>query len=182
METKHCAKCNLDLDVSEFGKDKSRKSGLYSYCKKCTYKSVRHYIKKNEAHYKEYQKSYRSLHLEKLRKYARGYQKIRYKNNRELWRCYVRKRRALKRGLQSPRRNEIFSKIEKFNNLCAYCGGNYKHLDHIVPLSKGGTDAISNLLPACSSCNLSKATKSLQDWYCYQPFFSLDRFKAIINE
>jgi 5-methylcytosine-specific restriction endonuclease McrA len=28
--------------------------------------------------------------------------------------------------------------------------------DHIVPLNKGGTDAIENLQPACYECNFAK--------------------------
>lgn len=33
------------------------------------------------------------------------------------------------------------------------------HIDHIIPVSKGGQDEIENLLTACADCNLGKATR-----------------------
>jgi len=43
---------------------------------------------------------------------------------------------------------------EKFNQKCAICG-EFKKLtkDHVIPLSKGGTDYISNIQPLCKNCN-----------------------------
>jgi 5-methylcytosine-specific restriction endonuclease McrA len=49
---------------------------------------------------------------------------------------------------------------------CYYCGKRIPtkliHFDHIVPLSKGGPHSVDNLCVSCSSCNLSKSTKSVQ--------------------
>lgn len=41
---------------------------------------------------------------------------------------------------------------------CAYCGSKEKYLtvDHAVPLSKGGSNYIENILPACFWCNVKK--------------------------
>ena len=54
------------------------------------------------------------------------------------------------------------------DNRCGYCldvlpevGA---HLDHIYPLSKGGTHAIGNVIYTCPACNLSKGAKLLEDW------------------
>lgn len=49
---------------------------------------------------------------------------------------------------------------------CTYCGtkdGPF-HFDHIFPVSKGGTNAPSNLTLACEPCNLSKGSKTLTEW------------------
>ena len=39
---------------------------------------------------------------------------------------------------------------------CAYCGADWEHVDHVVPLARGGAHALANLVPACAPCNLSK--------------------------
>ena len=51
---------------------------------------------------------------------------------------------------------------------CYYCGENIPkgklHIDHIIPLSKGGAHDVSNLCCACASCNLSKSSKHPSDF------------------
>lgn len=63
--------------------------------------------------------------------------------------------------------HETYSRAEIFaayDNECVYCGAEAAHLDHVVPISKGGADAAHNLLPACANCNLSKGARSLAEW------------------
>lgn len=53
---------------------------------------------------------------------------------------------------------------------CRYCGfqghedGHNLTVDHIVPVSKGGSNAESNLNTCCFSCNSSKKNKDLDAW------------------
>lgn len=51
----------------------------------------------------------------------------------------------------------------KYNNTCPKCGLREPVIkltrDHIVPISKGGTNFISNIQPLCGSCNSSKKDK-----------------------
>lgn len=48
--------------------------------------------------------------------------------------------------------------VEFHNGACAYClRSNQKlTLDHVIPLAKGGAHDVSNIVPACESCNKSK--------------------------
>lgn len=53
--------------------------------------------------------------------------------------------------------------------ICAYCGvegeKNTKWcVDHIVPLSRGGTNEPGNLTACCSPCNSSKSDRLLSEW------------------
>ena len=52
----------------------------------------------------------------------------------------------------------------RYGGTCAYCSEAATHLDHVVPLSRGGDDVESNALPACAPCNLSKGAKTLAEW------------------
>ncbi|NJR41179.1 MAG: hypothetical protein HC781_22980 [Leptolyngbyaceae cyanobacterium CSU_1_4] len=37
-------------------------------------------------------------------------------------------------------------------------------LDHVIPLSKGGSDLPGNLACACLQCNSSKSDRTVQEW------------------
>ena len=55
--------------------------------------------------------------------------------------------------------------LERDGHACTYCGSD-KQLegDHIVPLSRGGSNAFVNLATACRPCNLSKGSKAVEEW------------------
>jgi len=56
----------------------------------------------------------------------------------------------------------ILDIYDKQNGLCFYCNipvNNSYHLDHYMPISKGGTNEKDNLVVACRFCNLSKKDK-----------------------
>ena len=47
---------------------------------------------------------------------------------------------------------------------CIYCGSPSKHVDHVIPLSRGGNHSVGNLAPACQECNLAKGSKLVSEW------------------
>lgn len=57
------------------------------------------------------------------------------------------------------------ARVDYFGGLCSYCHeAPFEHLDHAIPVSRGGTSWPSNLRPACSQCNLSKWTKTWKEF------------------
>ena len=50
---------------------------------------------------------------------------------------------------------ESLHKFTKFK--CIYCGKPSESLDHLHPMSKGGTSKTSNCVPCCLSCNGKKS-------------------------
>ena len=61
-------------------------------------------------------------------------------------------------------------KLEYLENRCQCCGTTeHITIDHIVPLSRGGTNAVSNLQPLCRSCNCRKGNKYEGDVLALQP-------------
>ena len=59
---------------------------------------------------------------------------------------------------KTKRRQISFSIKKRFWVLpCTVCGVPYEtHVDHIIPLARGGTDDLKNLQPLCAACNLRK--------------------------
>ena len=47
--------------------------------------------------------------------------------------------------------------LERYGHKCAYCGatGNLE-ADHRIPICRGGSNCIENILPACRRCNRTK--------------------------
>ena len=72
----------------------------------------------------------------------------------------MKKRKALSRKI----RFEVF-KRDRF--ACIYCGKKAPEalleVDHILALSNGGTDEITNLVSACDDCNRGKAARLLEE-------------------
>lgn len=47
---------------------------------------------------------------------------------------------------------------------CAYCAGPATSIDHVVPVSQGGTHDRRNLVPACARCNSLKGKRTPAQW------------------
>ncbi len=94
------------------------------------------------------------------------------KDNPEKVSDWCRKRRARKNnaeGQHSPA--EVTDLFARQRGLCASCKSklsvrkpNRYHIDHIVPISKGGSDWISNIQLLCPPCNSSKKDKLPEEW------------------
>lgn len=56
--------------------------------------------------------------------------------------------------------------FKRDNYTCAYCGeiGKKFEGDHIIPISKGGTNELSNLTTACRKCNRQKKDKLVSEF------------------
>jgi hypothetical protein len=81
---------------------------------------------------------------------------------------------------------QVRARFDEFANRCAFCGidlmtlpKKHRHIEHVVPLVKGGPHALGNIVPACKSCNDSKRSKDVETWYRSQPFFSKTRWRKI---
>jgi hypothetical protein len=71
---------------------------------------------------------------------------------------------AKREGITKSLRFEVF-KRDSFK--CQYCGAEAPnvllHVDHIEPVSKGGTNDITNLITACEGCNNGKSNVPLSE-------------------
>jgi 5-methylcytosine-specific restriction endonuclease McrA len=77
-------------------------------------------------------------------------------------------RRALRRGAAVGRPKETLAVYALAKSSapvsCAYCGKQTgrgeRHVDHLVPLSRGGAHSAENLCVCCAACNLAKGTRT----------------------
>jgi 5-methylcytosine-specific restriction endonuclease McrA len=130
----------------------------------------------------EYRKRYYYADLEKSRAEAREKFRRIYASNPEIFRARkrawyqahkekarsqvlrrkARLRDAISPGVTPEQWTEI---LESFGRACAYCLRTDVPLerDHVEPLSRGGLDEPSNVVPACKSCNSRKCNRTLLD-------------------
>lgn len=134
----------------------------------------------------------------RMKKYKRAYyktsagkatiQRANQKWNRSpagrLWLAMAQQqRRAKQRGLPATfTEAEWESCREWFGNSCAYCGKlGSLHQEHVLPVQDGGPYSVGNIVPACGSCNSSKATCALDVWFPRQPFYTEERMMMIVT-
>lgn len=67
-------------------------------------------------------------------------------------------------------------RIDHYGNKCHYCGIGLTvstfSIDHVIPISKGGTDVRENKVSCCRFCNTIKADMSLEE---FRPIFFLKK-------
>lgn len=187
---KQCSKCNLIKPYQDYYKKSDNKDGHMSYCKKCDIArrskwnadnrekaraQDRKYYANNPEKRKQKNHIYRKNNATKIITYSRDYyyknkkakneqNKKWYKEHPEKSRDKYNKRRAAKM------QNGKFYVTPKFlmklySSNCLVCNSNSNiEMDHVIPLTRGGTHGEGNLQPLCRSCNASKGNKTMTEW------------------
>ena len=145
-------------------------------------KQKKEYKQNNKEQIKEYAKEYRQNNKEQIKESNKEYyqnnkekvlerQREYHKNNPHKTREAERKRRALKKAnVHEPYTEDQV--LETYGTTCHICKEDIDlsasrssgapgweqglHIDHVIPLSKGGPDSLNNVKPAHGSCNLQK--------------------------
>lgn len=129
---------------------------------------------RNRQHYEEHreeaiakQHAYYQLHREECIAAVSHWQS----EHPEICKAIHRNRNSKKSVVGSFTPAEWLGKLEEFHNCCAYCGSptidileSALTIDHIVPLSRGGSNFIDNIVPACSRCNFEKHTMTAEEF------------------
>lgn len=171
-----CIKC-LNIYKYDFFPFYSKKS-RGNICKICLNEQKSKYRKykynNNIEYRKYYQEKVKNWIKEKrnhpeYRERFRNYNKKWKENNQEKYQEYKRTQningKAKKMGAQGKHTPTEWRELkEKFNNSCLCCNCHQDNLDsplerdHVIALSKGGTNYVSNLQVLCSDCNNNKGT------------------------
>lgn len=111
----------------------------------------------------ERNKKWRSLNLEKSRAICRQWAK----DNPLAMRAIVAKRRALLRGATGKyTKPDVLYLLKSQEGICAACScalSSY-HVDHIIPLSRGGSNGPDNIQLLCPTCNRRKSDRTMSEW------------------
>lgn len=107
-------------------------------------------------------------HREKRRNKAKEWRS----NNPEANSVYRQRRRArMKNAKGDHSSNDIKHLYEQQEGKCGYCGISIYwvvkrdvQIDHVVPISRGGSNSADNLVICCGICNASKHNKTLDEW------------------
>lgn len=115
------------------------------------------YRTKNIDQEKAYHRAYRAEHAEKIHAWKEAHRKARP----DLIQARNQRRRARKRNapINDFTAGQWRAMQSAFDHRCSYCHKRCKGKltqDHIQPLSKGGSHTLSNIIPACRSCNSKK--------------------------
>lgn len=158
---KTCGKCSTTKTVSEFYKDGSKKDGLATVCKLCKNQANKSWQIQNPGSVNAVKEKYRVANRDKTRAAVSKWQK----KNPEKVSDSNHKRRVRLLNSQSYQLSKSDMK-RLYSSSCAYCGATEDiTLDHVVPLKRGGSHGIGNLVAACRTCNSSKGAKLLVEWH-----------------
>lgn len=176
--TKRCSKCGKTKAVSEWGKNRRRRDGLQSQCKAC----MKAYREHRKEYYAEYTRQWRANNPDYGSEYYQANKDAISrkasewaKNNKDRTRAAKQRRRASKANARgSFSAHDWKQKLAYYGYKCRFCGihkndtpEGWLEADHAIPLSRGGTNWISNIVPACKSCNCSKGVKTFKEFMEY---------------
>jgi 5-methylcytosine-specific restriction endonuclease McrA len=118
----------------------------------------------NKERLAERKKVWNSMNSEKIAAQRYRWQKA----NPDRIAAYHHNRRALALGNGGTHTfSDIQTQYNRQMGKCFYCGkkvGNSYHVDHIVPLSKGGSNGPENIAIACPTCNMRKNAKMPEEF------------------
>lgn len=127
------------------------------------YAAHRAWVERNRDARAEYMRGWRGKQVEYRKTYDAAYRKAHAEERAE--RQNARRARQIGNG-GSHTREQWRALQEAYGFRCGYCRVESARLtkDHAIPLAKGGTDDISNIIPACLPCNRRKHVKTAEEF------------------
>ena len=153
---KTCSKCGESKPLEAYAPDKRNTDGCNTHCRVCH----KEYYKANREKIKEKSRIWVLNNPEKRAVISARHSK----NNRPSKNRDVQKYRALKASNGSSLVTSTETSIIVAQP-CTACGKvGPSEVDHIIPIARGGSHTIGNLMPLCRSCNASKCDMLYIEW------------------
>lgn len=162
---KYCSDCSTTKPISEFYRDEASPDKHNYICKSCQAKRQKDWRERNREQIRERKREYYEENKEWIKEYVKEWRRENGKGT-EYW----QKRRAWK--LNAPKSDLTDEQWEEvldaYDHSCAYCSSTEDITqDHLIPLSRGGSHTITNVIPACRSCNARKGDSTALE-YLYE--------------
>lgn len=176
MIMRTCTQCKTELPLTEFTKHKKEPDGIRKYCRGCANAQKRAWYKRNYVKGSDYYKKVQVAGQKKVEsglnaiKCREQYEKHKVKRTAELkayqlanpekvtaWKKAYKHRKRAAVGTYTI--EQLQGRIDYYGAKCWICSADYEAIDHVKPLSKGGTNWPANLRPICNMCNRRKAAK-----------------------
>lgn len=155
-------------------RDNARSRAYYQAHREVSIQKSKEWILANPEKHKQYGKITQQRHPEHGRRGSAKYRQT-HPEYRDIWRKSnpdkIKMHGITRRAKENKSNGIITDKewldmLERFDYRCLDCGANGRKdvkltLDHIIPISKGGPNLISNAQPLCKSCNSRKHTKTI---------------------
>lgn len=177
MKTKVCSRCKEEKSLSKFYKDKSKKSGVVSWCKECRSKKHKEWRKNNPEKVKEINKRFREKNLHYHKEY-----RMKYPIKDWVYATIANHKRKYKVNIKAK---ELIS----LANLTKYCPICNKKLDYSqgkrkLNLASPTIDRINNekflnkhnTWIICHQCNTTKNIRNFKQFVNYCTMVS-NKFK-----
>jgi 5-methylcytosine-specific restriction endonuclease McrA len=165
---KPCSKCETVKPLEAFKAQTTGKFGRTAACRDCEN------ARRRANHAADPEKERQRLRAKYAADPARGrsYSRQWRDSDRDRARAVSRKAEAKRRALKLDATTgdvDEAALLDAFGS-CYLCGhelGEDTHLDHVVPLSRGGGHCMANLRPTHATCNLRKGDRLVSelDWY-----------------
>lgn len=180
-----CKECMKNYYIANKERYAENGRAYYSANKERKAEQGRDWRERNKEWKAERQRVYRSANSGKWTKYRREYNAKNKERYAEQRRAYEASHPDLRRSIKLRYRatkaaaegdygvTDIKRQYEAQGGRCAYCSTPLSkgyHIDHVVPLSRGGSNKPDNLVATCPTCNISKRDRLLHtEWIPSNP-------------
>ena len=160
---KVCKGCHINKPLTSYGVSNAVKSGKTSRCKEC-------HSKRGKARYQKIQDEFKAILRQKRidnPEHRRNIERKSRARNKEKNRPAKNARQSIRNRILNGDRFLILDKELKkiYQSPCFACGSeSNQSLDHLIPLSRGGSHSVGNIITLCLSCNTQKHNKTLTEW------------------